>query len=238
MKVKIIKEVHSEKQRRWACAQDDPEIKAMCDDPMKNESDFKMSDTTDPRKQFIKRHLIKMATDLGREYITDEKRRKKLISALRSDPTAKSRIEKTSKSGNTGHLLSWNDSVKQLMRIIGSPDKPEITQEEKNALQNYVMVLAAEYGIIATLKASAVQTAPITQRKRVTKEVVLAWIDTYLMRPAESNPAAVAKRFKIPVEVYGMLPYGSDTGDPEWFGHLYNLRENKRTIKCKIRRNK
>jgi len=230
MKIKIIKESRSEKQGRGVDGQDSP---------MKNESEFKMSDVTSPRKQFIKRHLIKIATDLGREYITDEKRREKLISALRSDPTAKSRIEKTSKSGNTGHLLNWNDSAKRLMRIIDSPDKPGITQEEeKNALQNYVMILGAEYGIIAILKSVAVQTAPVGSRKRMTKEVVLAWIDNYLINSSRANPAAVAERFKIPVEVYNMLPYGSDTGDPKWFSHLYNLRENKRTIKCKIRRNK
>ena len=37
MKVKIIREVYSEKQRKFFCASDDPELKAMCDDPMKEE---------------------------------------------------------------------------------------------------------------------------------------------------------------------------------------------------------
>ena len=35
MKVRIIKEVYSNKQRRFFCASDKPELKAMCDDPMK-----------------------------------------------------------------------------------------------------------------------------------------------------------------------------------------------------------
>jgi len=37
LKVKIIKEVHSDKQRKFFCASDDPELNAMCDDPMKEE---------------------------------------------------------------------------------------------------------------------------------------------------------------------------------------------------------
>lgn len=43
LKVKIIKEVYSEKQRRYFCASDDPELKAMCDDPMKEEHLEEMS---------------------------------------------------------------------------------------------------------------------------------------------------------------------------------------------------
>lgn len=35
MKVKIIREVYSKKQRKFFCASDDPELKSMCDDPMK-----------------------------------------------------------------------------------------------------------------------------------------------------------------------------------------------------------
>mgnify|MGYP003652878242 CR=1 FL=1 len=35
MKVKIIREVYSQKQRKFFCASDDPKLKAMCDDPMK-----------------------------------------------------------------------------------------------------------------------------------------------------------------------------------------------------------
>jgi len=38
MKVKIIREVYSDKQRRFFCASDDPELKKMCDDPMKEEA--------------------------------------------------------------------------------------------------------------------------------------------------------------------------------------------------------
>tara|TARA_R110000822_G_scaffold19937_4_gene64571 strand:- start:2816 stop:3745 length:930 start_codon:yes stop_codon:yes gene_type:complete len=37
MKVKIIREVYSQKQRKFFCASDDPKLKAMCDDPMKEE---------------------------------------------------------------------------------------------------------------------------------------------------------------------------------------------------------
>jgi hypothetical protein len=37
IKVKILKEVYSKKQRKFFCASDDPELKKMCDDPMKNE---------------------------------------------------------------------------------------------------------------------------------------------------------------------------------------------------------
>lgn len=37
MKVKIIREVYSQKQRKFFCASDDPKLKAMCDDPMKKE---------------------------------------------------------------------------------------------------------------------------------------------------------------------------------------------------------
>jgi len=37
MKIKIIREVYSKKQRKFFCASDDPELKAMCDDPMKEE---------------------------------------------------------------------------------------------------------------------------------------------------------------------------------------------------------
>lgn len=37
MKVKIIREVYSKKQRKFFCASDDPELKSMCDDPMKED---------------------------------------------------------------------------------------------------------------------------------------------------------------------------------------------------------
>ena len=37
MKVRIIKEVYSEKQRKFFCASDDPKLKAKCDDPIKKE---------------------------------------------------------------------------------------------------------------------------------------------------------------------------------------------------------
>ena len=44
MKIKFIKkEVYSQKQRRFFCASDDPELKAMCDDPMKEEKLDEMS---------------------------------------------------------------------------------------------------------------------------------------------------------------------------------------------------
>ena len=37
MKIKILKEVHSKKQRKFFCASDDPKLNDMCDDPMKEE---------------------------------------------------------------------------------------------------------------------------------------------------------------------------------------------------------
>ena len=43
MKVKIIKEVYSEKQRRFFCASDDPELKKKCDDPIKKKKSVKES---------------------------------------------------------------------------------------------------------------------------------------------------------------------------------------------------
>ena len=43
IKVRIIKEVYSKKQRKFFCASDDPKLKEMCDDPMKEESLEEMS---------------------------------------------------------------------------------------------------------------------------------------------------------------------------------------------------
>lgn len=43
MKIKIIKEVYSEKQRRFFCASDDPKLKKKCDDPIKKKKSVKES---------------------------------------------------------------------------------------------------------------------------------------------------------------------------------------------------
>ena len=43
MKIKVIKEVYSEKQRRFFCASDNPKLKAKCDDPIKKENTVKES---------------------------------------------------------------------------------------------------------------------------------------------------------------------------------------------------
>jgi len=60
MKVKIIKEVYSEKQRRFFCASDDPKLKAKCDDPIKKEV---ISETID--KDYLKQQGIILLKKLG-----------------------------------------------------------------------------------------------------------------------------------------------------------------------------
>jgi len=60
MKVKIIKEVYSEKQRRFFCASDDPKLKAKCDDPIKKEV---ISETID--KDYLKQQGIILLNKLG-----------------------------------------------------------------------------------------------------------------------------------------------------------------------------
>tara|TARA_Y100000593_G_scaffold92588_1_gene184737 strand:- start:474 stop:1817 length:1344 start_codon:yes stop_codon:yes gene_type:complete len=60
MKVRIIKEVYSEKQRRFFCASDDPKLKAKCDDPIKKEVIAEAID-----KDYLKQQGIQIGAELG-----------------------------------------------------------------------------------------------------------------------------------------------------------------------------
>ena len=62
MKVKIIKEVYSEKQRRFFCASDNPELKAKCDDPIKKEV---ISESAGVDKDYLMQQGITLLNKLG-----------------------------------------------------------------------------------------------------------------------------------------------------------------------------
>lgn len=156
---------------------------------------------------------------------------KKMLNAIQKDPTAVDRIQDAIQ---TRELRQ--DVGQALLAIAKGEEAPSWVQPggawEKTTvgfLQQYVYILGIEYALIFHYRWGQ-------NRAWVGIEDFLdAWFGRYLLNPVSNNPKAFAKRHKADMEKAQKQGFIKDF-DPE--NILYALRENKRTIKCKIRRNK
>lgn len=181
----------------------------------------KYSSDPEIQKRYLKRHGLKsrQLANLAQKEAEKPGFLLKMTNAIQKDPTAADRIE------DAVRTRELKQDVGQILLNVTTGQEKSITVE---VLQQYTYILALEYSLIHAYRWGGAAWADL-------ESFIDGWLGKYLSNPDSDNPKAYAERHKADMKKAQKQGFIKDF-DPE--NILYALRENKRTIKCKIRRNK
>ena len=191
----------------------------------------------DPKDQenYLRRHGLnsRVVADAAQKEAKRPDFASKMSAALQKDPTAADRIQDAMQ---TRELKQ--DVGRALLKIVKGGGKAPGWTEEGGAwdqatvqiLQSYTYILALEYSLI-----HAYRWYPVAAPWLDLPTFLDAWLGKYSTNPVSDSPKAYARRHKSDMK------RAQERGDIKDFDPeniLYALRENKQTIKCRIRRKK
>lgn len=239
MKIKIIREVKSEKQRRWACSMP-PELtpeqaKEMCSASIEEGSTMygfapKPSDAEvvgGDLEEFEDRERSKFL----RVYQTRVTRAvESTLSSVDEDKIIRTMVIDKSTGNRILNAFNLDDDEKsELIELINiyksDPNLPINQKEDVELISKYFEAMAVEFGLHAT-KASVEYGKAVEDGYRIDatlENIIRTMLQRYISNPNKYSPSAISDRHRSHDREYNL----GMTKDPT----LYNLRENKKFYK-------